>query len=135
MRLEDKITENPGTLPYPHMVGSPPVRPDNMTEIVSRSVKCMDEQVGRQLSQIEEQVRLLYRQAKEIAERREVSYMIYSAKIGFTPVIGHTYHLYRNSGGELLSMISPEEWGKNPPYEFLYSVRLLGDHTWDIDNN
>jgi hypothetical protein len=28
-------------------------------------------------------------------------------------------------------MIAPHEW-RNCPHEFMYQIRLLADHTWDI---
>jgi len=37
--------------------------------------------------------------------------MVYSAKINFKPVIGKTYHLYKNYEDKIyLSLISPNEW-------------------------
>jgi len=32
-------------------------------------------------------------------------------------------------------MVGPEEWGDNPPYEFISEVKLLSDHTWEIIEN
>jgi len=29
-------------------------------------------------------------------------------------------------------MIAPNEWGRRAPYDHLASVRLLGDHTWEV---
>jgi hypothetical protein len=71
-------------------------------------------------------------QAQEIRKRKELSLMIYEAKLGFKPQIGHTYHLYeKNDGNHMLSLVSPGEWGGNGPFkQFISSVRLLADHTW-----
>ena len=34
---------------------------------------------------------------------------------------------------EVLSMIGPKDWGfKGNPYNFISSVKLLGDHTWEM---
>ena len=53
--------------------------------------------------------------------------------MGFDPLIGHTYHLYKKSSDFILSMVSPGEWGKQMPYDkFVASVKLLSDHTWEI---
>ncbi|MCB0663271.1 MAG: DUF2452 domain-containing protein, partial [Saprospiraceae bacterium] len=65
--------------------------------------------------------------------RVEISENIYQAEMNFKPLMGHTYHLYqRTSGAFVLSMIGPTEWGKNSPFQFLATVKLLSDHTWDI---
>ena len=32
-------------------------------------------------------------------------------------------------------MVGPDEWGKQSPYDFIATVKLLSDHTWDILEN
>lgn len=85
-----------------------------------------------QLDQIKQQIELLARQAQEIVKRKELSLMIYDAKLNFRPVIGQVYHLYqRKDDSYLLSMISPQEWGGSGPFkQFIASAKLLADHTW-----
>ena len=41
-------------------------------------------------------------------------------------------YLYeKNDGSSMLSLVSPNEWGKNGPFKkFIAGVRLLADHTW-----
>jgi hypothetical protein len=92
----------------------------------------MEEQTNMQLDQIKQQIELLAKQAQEIRKRKELSLMIYEAKLGFKPQIGHTYHLYeKNDGNHMLSLVSPGEWGGHGPFkQFISSVRLLADHTW-----
>lgn len=129
----DKVAENPGLLPYAHTVGGAVVKPTGEGVIRSKSLAAMEEQTDRQLDQIREQIELLAAQAQKIQERKELSLSIYEAKIGFKPEINHIYHLYqRKDGGYVLSMIGPDEWGRKPKYnEFLKSVRLMADHTWE----
>jgi hypothetical protein len=54
--------------------------------------------------------------------------------MGFSPIIGHTYQLYRKHDAKLvLSMVRPTEWGRTFPFEkHLAEVKLLSDHTWEI---
>ena len=135
---KDKITENPSTLPYAHTVGGAVIRPDDLKKNKSRALSAMEEQTDRQLDQIKQQIDLLAKQAQAIQERKTLSEMIYLAKMGFKPEINHVYHLYQKDDKEaeypfVLSMVGPEEWGRsNPPGHFVYSVKLLADHTWDI---
>lgn len=128
----DKVALNPGLLPYAHTVGSAVVRPTKEGVIRAKAVQAMEEQTQMQLEQIRRQIDLLAQQAREIMERREISIKIYEASMRFSPVIGHTYYLYRKREEDyVLSMISPEEWGKSMPYEgFEATVKLLADHTW-----
>lgn len=132
--LKEKTTENPGLISFPHSVGSAVVKPEDKGKIKGRAMAAMQEQTEHQLHQLYEQMQTLAKQANEIQNRVEVSNKIYQAQINFEPVIGHIYYLYsRANGTDLLSMISPKEWGKRLPYEsFIASVRLLSDHTWEV---
>ena len=49
-------------------------------------------------------------------------------------MINHIYYLYEKKDGKnILSMISPKEWGNTIPYEkYLATIKLLSDHTWEI---
>lgn len=29
-------------------------------------------------------------------------------------------------------MVGPNEWGSNPPYVYVATVKLLSDHTWEV---
>ena len=65
--------------------------------------------------------------------RLALSHAIYKADINFEPVIHGIYHVYqKDDGTQVLSMVAPYEWGKNAPYTFLNTVRLLADRTWEI---
>ena len=94
----------------------------------------MHDQTDRQFRQLFEQMETLINQAKYLKSRVEVSERIYQATVPFQPVIGKIYYLYKkNDGTDLLSMVSPDEWGKSFPYEiFEAEVRLMSDHTWEI---
>jgi len=131
---EDNVAENPHSLTYGHHRGSVPIIPTKEGDIKHKSLSAMQQQTNSQLMQIKEQMELLAKQATEIKNRIDISEQIYNAEIRFEPLIAHTYHLYQeNETKFLLSMISPNDWGrKKCPYSFIASVRLLADHTWDI---
>ena len=93
----------------------------------------MEEQTNMQLTQIRQQIELLAIQAKEIQKRKELSMIIYEAKLNFAPVIGQRYFLYEEEEGKhLVSMVGPKEWGRkgHPFKSFVAEVKLLADHTW-----
>jgi len=131
----DKIAENPHLLPYAHSVGGVVIKPIDKGKVKGQAVEAMYQQTDRQLDQLRKQAEILVQQAKKIHERVRISEAIYEADMGIKPLIGHVYFLYRRSNGKfLLSLVSPEEWGANGPYEFLAKVTMLSDHTWHIDN-
>jgi cellobiose-specific phosphotransferase system component IIA len=133
-RMKDKITENPGILPYAHHAGSAIIKPEDKGKITGRAIAAMHSQTDMQMSQIYQQMQLLADQAKKIQARVEVSERIYQAAIAFEPLINHRYFLYQKSDGtDFLSMIAPEEWGRKKDFaEFIAEIKLLADHTWDI---
>ena len=132
---KDKITETPHLLPYAHNVGSAVIKPIDKGRVKGLAVSAMYEQTELQLDQIREQVELLYQQAQNIKDRVRFSEAVYLAEVGFKPIINQTYHLYKKKNGkDVLSMVAPDEWGKNRPYTFQASLRMLSDHTWEVVN-
>ncbi len=119
-------------LPYSSSVSGALIKPNEEGLIRHHALTAMEEQTNMMLTQIRQQIELLAIQAKEIHQRKELSMLIYDAKLSFNPVIGQVYYLYQNAdGSHLLSMISPKEWGAKSPYKnFVAKVRLLADHTW-----
>lgn len=134
---KDKVAENPGLLPYAHTAGSAVIKPEDMGKTKGRSVTAMRQQTDRQMNQLYEQMETLAKQAKALAQRREISERIYDAAIGFEPIINETYYMYeKEDGSDLLSLVAPHEWGRSFKYSrYLAKVLLLADHTWDVTYN
>ena len=133
----EKVAQNPGLLPYAHTAGSAIIKPEDMGKTKGRSVNAMRQQTDRQMNQLYEQMEVLAKQAKLLAERKEISERIYDAAMGFEPIISETYYLYeKEDGTDLLSLVAPHEWGRSFKYSrFLAKVLLLADHTWDVEYN
>ncbi|MEN9699030.1 MAG: hypothetical protein RLZZ301_228 [Bacteroidota bacterium] len=130
----NKVAEKPNLLPYAHQVGSALIKPEDQGKLKGRALSAMEQQTDMQLEQLYEQMQLLAAQAKKIQERKAISSILYQADMRFEPLINHIYHLYqKEAGGYLLSLIGPTQWGRSTPnLEFMASIRLLADHTWDI---
>lgn len=131
----DKVAEAPGLLPYAHHVGSAIIRPIDRGRSKGLGMAAMYEQTGVQLNQLKDQVALLLRQAQSIHDRIEVSESIYAAEMGFTPNVMQTCYLYQRrgeGGGRVMSLVAPAEWGPRPPYDYVATVKLLSDHTWEV---
>ena len=131
---KEKITDYPGLIEFAHTVSSALVKPEDKGRIKGNAIAAMHDQTDRQFRQLFEQMQTLVQQASYLKKRVEISERIYLAVMGFQPVINKTYFLYRKKDGtDVLSMVSPEEWGKSFPYEsFEAEVRLMADHTWEI---
>ncbi len=119
-------------MPYSASVSGAVIKPNEEGIIRHKALSAMEEQTNMQLQQIRKQIELLALQAQEIQMRKELSMIIYNAKLSFSPVIGTTYYLYeKQDGNHFVSMISPKEWGGSGPYKNLVAaVKLLADHTW-----
>ncbi len=131
---KDKVTENPHSIEYGHHSGSALIKPEDKGKLKSRALNSMEQQTDMQLGQIYEQMQLLAEQAKKLNERKKISEFIYTAEMRFEPFVNHTYHLYRKETGIFfLSLVGPRQWGKSgEQLEFICTVKLLADHTWEI---
>ena len=67
---KDKVAENPGLLPYAHTAGGAVIKPEDMGKVKGRSVLAMRQQTDRQMNQLYEQMEVLARQAKLLAQRK-----------------------------------------------------------------
>ncbi len=133
----ENIAENPGLISFPHHLGSAVIKPEDKGKIKGRAMAAMKEQTERQMAQLYHQMKILAEQASHIKERVKVSEKIYQSQINFEPVIGHIYYLYLKKDHDyILSMIGPEEWGREMPFKsFQAAVKLLSDHTWEVLEN
>lgn len=119
-------------LPYSASVAGAVIKATEEGVIKHKALTAMEEQTNMQLEQIRKQIELLALQAHEIQKRKELSMMIYNARLSFKPNIGQVYYLYeKNDGSSMLSLVSPKEWGNGGPFKsFIAAVQLLADHTW-----
>ena len=119
-------------LPYAAAVSGAVIKATEEGVIKHKALTAMEEQTNMQLDQIRKQIELLALQAHEIQKRKELSLMIYNARLSFSPCIGQTYFLYEKKDDSfMLSLVSPQEWGSGGPFKkFVSAVQLLADHTW-----
>lgn len=134
---EDNLEElipNQAFSPIPLHVGSALIKPEDKNKIKATAVEAMNHYANQEVQLLRKQAELIMSQVKEIEERVKISELIYEAECRFTPRILGIYHLYeKESGRRVLSMIGPNEWGKNPKFkQFIATVKLMGDHTWDV---
>merc|ERR1711994_1080470 len=90
---------------------------------------------GSKLSVIAEQVRFLQEQARKILEDAQRDKEINHMACNFKRIPGKLYFIYKRPNGKnYMSMISPEEWGKDCP-EFVAAYKLENDMSWTPQAN
>ena len=130
---------NRNITPYPTEIGSPkfdlvPVlkQKDEMRNVARLHAK-------QEYDRIMELVTVLQKQAESIKRRIELTDMVHSAVYNFKPNHNTIYWLIFDTSKQhnILSSTGPNDWftGKPEYYEYLLSVRWLGDHTWiEVDD-
>lgn len=98
---------------------------------LSKGMSTLEGQIVNSADQLLEQMNILAKRAKDIQERKRVSTIIYSSRIGFEPLVMGIYHLYLKNGEQFISMIAPNEWGRQK-FDYIATIKLDYDHTWEI---
>lgn len=126
--------DGPASLsPIPLHIGSPIIKAEDKNKIRANAVEAMHHYAHQEMEMLRKQADLIMQQVRDIENRLKISEHIYQSEMRFTPVIGQMYHLYEHEAHFKLSLIGPDEWGSGKqPGKFLASVKLLGDHSWDI---
>jgi hypothetical protein len=108
--------------PYPTNVGAPSI--SMIDSVAWKQVSAR--KANAQLKSSFEEVKDEYR---KLLQKLEVNELVYNAKFTFEPIVGNTYHLYRNvTGAPFLSILSPEECN----FDFINSFRLSADRLWEV---
>lgn len=119
--------------PIPLSVGSAIIKPEDKNQIKATAVLAMNHYAEQEIKMLKKQADLIIQQVREIENRLMVSEKIYQSDMRFTPVIGQIYHLYEKDDHYKLSLIGPDEWGRTKTIgKYVASVKLLGDHSWDL---
>jgi hypothetical protein len=120
MKKPDNVSDNPGLLPYASNVGATVIYSENIDLWKQKGVLKVNRQLKTKFLELKEEY-------QKLVEEYKWNDLVYNAKFSFEPVIGQIYHLYpRNNGEIFLSLIAPNEWGK----ESLGSFRLNSEQKW-----
>ena len=80
---------------------------------------------------IAEQMAALREQAKRVLEEAKNAADLHRARCSFKKRPGALYHLYRRGDFDrYFSMLSPDEWGDEPPHAYEGTYRLEPDMAW-----
>lgn len=117
--------------PYPVSRLAPAFELVDLAEQVASADDMLSVTATAQLKGIARQIKALQEQARQVLEKTQRDQQLHHAQCGFKRIPGKTYHLYLRASGEaLFSMLSPEEWGGRPPYDYQGSFRLENDMSW-----
>lgn len=86
---------------------------------------------NRNIHKVNKQINAKYLELKAeydaMMEQFEYNNLVYSSKFNFEPLVGETYHLYRDKNqNSFLSVIAPHECN----FDFVGSFRLNADQMW-----
>ena len=117
--------------PYPTSRLAPAFSLVELATELEKADLVLSSKTNAQLELIADQIRALQSKALEIMEKAREDLDLHSAECSFRKIPGREYHLYRNArGGLQFSMLSPGDWGGQPPQPFMGSYRLEVDMSW-----
>ena len=86
-----------------------------------QSSKKMMDVFNREQQEIKERIEKLY-------DEYNTSIMVWESKISFEPIVGKSYFLYNFAEELTLSLIAPNEWGREK--DFIGEYILNSDNKW-----
>lgn len=119
---EESNSYNAGLKPYATNIGAPRIEtPDTITW---KNVN---------IDKVNKQVKARYDELKAeydaLMEKFEYNNLIYNAKFNFEPIVGETYHLYRDKQQQpFLSIIAPNQCS----FDYVETFRLNADKMWEV---
>lgn len=114
--------------PYGTNVGAPAI-------IATDNITWKNKNILKANKQIEAKYLELKAEYDKMMKELEYNNLVYNSKFNFEPIIGQTYHLYRDKNDNpFLSIISPQECN----FDFIGSFYLNSEQIWkkvSTDNN
>lgn len=106
---------------YPTSAGTQGFDLPNVPLFRNESSKKMMDVFNREHQEIRERIEKMY-------DEYNTSIMIWESKISFEPIVGKSYFLYNFAGELTLSLIAPNEWGRQK--DFIGEFLLNSDNKW-----
>jgi len=106
-------------MPYATTNNSPIIKIPDVDTFKKKGVEKVSKHFQAELQELQEMIKKFIITASD-------TQAVYSANFKFDPIIGEIYHLYEDSKGDFLSLISPNDWDK----KHLGSFRLNSDYKW-----
>ncbi|MEL6811651.1 MAG: DUF2452 domain-containing protein [Bacteroidota bacterium] len=111
--------------PYATNVGAPAIITHDTTAWKNTNIDKVNKQVKARYGELKAEFDALM-------EQFEYNNLVYHAKFSFEPIVGETYHLYRDTDQQsFLSLIAPEECH----FDHVGTFRLNADKMWERIQN
>jgi hypothetical protein len=110
-------------LPYPASRLAAKIVPQDLTSFKTRGISRVERELQQELVELRERY-------LKVIDAFNWNKLIYECHMGFEPVIGEMYHLYKMPSGHQLSMIGPEQWRQ----KWVGSFRLNADGRWQAED-
>jgi hypothetical protein len=138
----DNVVMYPASMPYPTNLGAPKFEPVPVADIKDRARNVARYHANEKLDELNEQYQLVLKQAEMIRKQAEavvdrinLTDAVLAAEYQFVPVAYKTYYLVYDSYHKInrLVMNGQNEWATGAPdhWDYMASLRLLGDGTWE----
>ncbi|XP_038078573.1 uncharacterized protein C1orf50 homolog isoform X2 [Patiria miniata] len=112
-------------------VAADPMDLVELARVVQKADEFTRANASNKLLTIAEQIRYLQEQARTALEDAKRDNELHHAACNIKKRPGQTYYLYkRQSGQKYFSILSPQEWGKSCPHEYIACYRLEHDMSW-----
>lgn len=117
--------------PYPVSRMAPATELMDLAKIVAEADKSIQSHATGKLKVIANQIKSLQDEARRILEQAQRDQTLHRARCHSQRIPGKTYYLYQHDNDELyFSLLSPEDWGGQPPHAYAGAYRLEMDMSW-----
>lgn len=107
--------------PYATQLGAPAIESNNLSPWKNSNIRKVNHAIKAEFDEVKEKY-------EQLMERYEYNNLVYASKFSFQPIVGETYHLYKNKADEaFLSILSPNEC----TFKHMGSFRLGSDLMWE----
>lgn len=122
---EDSNSYDASLKPYATNVGAPAIEATNTTAWKNKNIYKANKQLHARYQELKAEY-------DTMLEELEYNNLVYSARFNFEPIIGETYHLYKDKKDQpFLSIIAPE----NCNFNFVGSFYLNSELLWKKAEN
>ncbi|MBO6607526.1 DUF2452 domain-containing protein [Psychroserpens sp.] len=117
---EEQQTYDAALKPYATNVGAPAIQVEDVTAWKKRNIHKANKQLKTKYLEIKAQY-------DAMLEELEYNNLVYSARFNFEPIVGETYHLYRDKKEQpFLSIIAPTDCN----FDYIGSFELNSEQMW-----
>ena len=129
---KEPVVENKRSLAYATRTMDPPISLVESAKEIEKAELSIQSHVHSKLDLIAGQIKALQQEAAKIIDEANLNVELHQVKCNFEKKIGRAMYLYRKKGGEnFFSMLSPADWGGNPPGEFQGAYVLKADSSFE----